>query len=89
MTVPREDIDRYFDNEFSELMPKAAVPGFRAGHAPRKLVETRFRKDVAEQVKSSLLMDSMAQVNEEQDLSAISEPDFDLDGGRGARRRAR
>ena len=60
-------------------MPKAEVPGFRKGHAPRKLVQTRFRKEVAEQVKSELLVDSIAQVNEEEGLSAISEPDLDLD----------
>ena len=30
VTIPREDIDRYFDKEFSELMPTAAVPGFRS-----------------------------------------------------------
>ena len=39
----------------------------------------RFRKDVAEQVKGELLMDSLTQINEEQKLSAISEPDFDLE----------
>ncbi len=77
VTIPREDIDRYFDNAFSELMDTATVPGFRAGRAPRQLIETRFRKDVADQVKGSLLMDSMAQITEDEDFSAISEPDFD------------
>jgi len=79
VTVSRADIDRYFDKEFSEMMTTAQVPGFRAGRAPRKLVEARFRKDVAEKVKSELLMDSLAQVNEDEDLSAISEPDIDPD----------
>lgn len=79
VTVPREDIDRYFDKEFSELMPTAQVSGFRPGHAPRKLVEKQFRKSIADKVKSTLLMDSLTQVNEDQDLSAISEPDIDLD----------
>ncbi len=59
-------------------MPEAQVPGFRAGRAPRKLVEHRFRKEVKDQVKSNLLMDSMAQVTDDQKLAAISEPDFDL-----------
>ena len=27
--IPREDIDRYFDKAFSEMMGTAAVPGFR------------------------------------------------------------
>ena len=79
MTIPREDIDRYFDKEFTELMPTAQVPGFRPGRAPRKLVENRFRKDIAQKVKSELLMDSLAQVNEDEKLSAISEPDFDFE----------
>lgn len=77
VTVPREDIDRYFDDAYSELMDKAAVPGFRAGRAPRKLVESRFRKDIADQVRGSLLVDSMGQVAEDHELSPISEPDFD------------
>ncbi len=79
VTISRDDIDRYFNKEYSELMESAQVPGFRPGHAPRKLVENRFRKDVSERVKSNLLMDSMAQVNEKEELSAISEPDLDLD----------
>ena len=79
VTISREDIDRYFDKEFSELMTSAQVPGFRPGRAPRKLIETRFRKDVGERVKSSLLMDSIGQVSDDEDLSPISEPDFDFE----------
>ncbi len=79
VTVPPEDIERYFDKQFDELMPSAQVPGFRPGHVPRKLLETRFRKDVSERVKSELLVDSLAQLNEEENLAAISEPDIDLD----------
>jgi trigger factor len=78
VTIPRDEIDRYFDKAFAELMPTAAVPGFRAGRAPRKLVEHRFRKDVADKVKGSLLMDSLSQVSDEHKLSAISEPNLDV-----------
>ncbi len=76
--IPHDDVERYFDKAFSNLVPSAQVPGFRAGRAPRKLVEHRFRKEVKDQVKSDLLMDAMAQVTEEQKLAAISEPDFDV-----------
>ncbi len=79
MTVSREDIDRYLNKEFSELMPEAHVPGFRPGHAPRKLVENRFRKDVVGRVKGALLMDSLAQIHDDYDLSAIGEPELDLE----------
>ncbi len=79
VTISRDDIDRYLDDAFGELMPTAAVPGFRIGRAPRKLVENRFRDEVAEQVKSSLLLDSLEQISEDQRFTAISEPDFDLE----------
>ncbi len=79
VTIPREDIERYFDKEFSDLMPTASVPGFRPGRAPRKLVETRFRKDVAGKVKSELVMASLSQVDEQEKLSPISEPEFDFE----------
>jgi len=79
VTIAREDIDRYFDNAFGEMMPTAAVPGFRIGRAPRKVVENRFRDEVSEQVKSALLLDSLEQISEEQRFTAISEPDFDLE----------
>ncbi|MCA9241598.1 MAG: trigger factor [Planctomycetales bacterium] len=79
VTISREDIDRYTDDAFEELMPTAAVPGFRAGRAPRKLVEQRFKKEVAEQVKGSLLMDSLSQISEEGTFAAISEPDLNLE----------
>src|SRR5262249_37071800 len=36
-----------------------------------------FRKDVGDQVKMSLLMDSMTQISEGGEISPISEPDFD------------
>lgn len=79
VSVPREDIDRYFDEAFGELVGKAELPGFRAGKAPRKLVEKQFRGQVADQVKGKLLMDSMAQISDDFDFSAISEPEFDFD----------
>ena len=79
VTVLREDIERYYDKEFSDLMPEAQIPGFRPGRAPRKLVESRFRKEVAGKVKSQLLMDSLSQIHEENQIAAISEPDLDLD----------
>jgi trigger factor len=79
VTISRDDIERYLDDAFGELMPTASVPGFRTGRAPRKVVENRFRDEVTEQVKSSLLLDSLEQISQEERFTAISEPDFDLE----------
>lgn len=79
VTVPRDDIERYFSKQFDDLVPKAEVPGFRVGKAPRKLVEKKFRKQLSDQVKGSILMDSLTQVSDTEDFSAISEPDLDFE----------
>ncbi len=78
-TVSRTDVDRYLNDAYSEVMETASVPGFRIGRAPRKLVENRYKKEIGEQVKGSLLMDSLSQISEDQSFTAISEPDLNLD----------
>ena len=78
VTISREDIDSYFSKQFDTLVPLAEVPGFRVGRAPRQLVEKKFRKQVTDQVKGSLLMDSLTQISDDDTFSAISEPDLDF-----------
>jgi trigger factor len=79
VTISRADVERYMKKQFDELVPKAELPGFRPGRAPRKLVERQFKEQVQEQVKGKLLMDSLTQISDEHEFSAISEPDFDIE----------
>jgi trigger factor len=79
VTVAPDDVSRYLKEAFNELMPKAELPGFRPGRAPRKLVESRFKEHVSDQVKGKILMDSLTQMSEDHQFTAISEPDFDID----------
>ena len=78
--VSREDIDRYFDKEFSELVTSAPGAGLparaRAAQADRAAVSARKCRSGS---SASLLTDSIAQISDEQELSAISEPNFDLE----------
>jgi len=77
VTIPEAEVQRYLKDAYDELVPEAQVPGFRSGRAPRKLVEKQFKDRVTEQVKGSLLMDSLSQVTDSEQFSAIGEPDFD------------
>ncbi len=79
VTIARGEVERYRQEAFNDVAPKAELPGFRAGKAPRKLVESRFKEQVSEQVKSSLVMDSLQQITEGDHFSAISEPNFDYE----------
>ena len=80
VTIPRDEIERYFEKQFDDLVPKAEVPGFRPGKAPRTLVENKFRKQIGDQVKGTILMDSLSQVSSGDEFAAIGEPDLDFDG---------
>ncbi len=79
VTIPRADIERYQDDCIGELMPSALLPGFRPGRAPRRLVSSRFKKELDDQVRTKLVTDAMGQVSDEGKLAPISEPDLDLE----------
>lgn len=78
VTVPRDEIDRYFNEAIGELMPNALLPGFRPGRAPKSLVTNRFRTELKDQIRSKLLTDAMAMVSDRAKLAPISEPDLDV-----------
>src|SRR3954470_8643543 len=79
VAIARTEVERQFDESLGTMKREAAVPGFRPGRAPKTLVERRFRKQVSEQVKSSLLMACLEQLDEDYDLNPITEPRLDLE----------
>ena len=79
VSVDREDIDDRMREHFSKLMLDSAVPGYRPGKAPRKLVERRFHKDVGDQVKSEVLMASLEQLGQDHEVAPLSPPNLDLE----------
>jgi trigger factor len=79
ISIPRSEVDRQFDESVNTLRKDAAVPGFRPGHAPRQLVIKRFKKQVSDQVKSSLLMAALEQIDSDYELDPITQPRLDLE----------
>ncbi len=79
VTIPRPEIERQFEESLGKFQRDAQVPGFRAGRAPRQLVVKRFRKQVAGQVKSSLLMASLEQLDADYQLNPIVQPKLDVE----------
>lgn len=76
--VPRGDLDRFYGDAVEELARSANVPGFRIGHVPRELVGRRFRRELADEVKQKVLVESLEQVSEDNDLDPINEPNIDI-----------
>jgi trigger factor len=77
--VPQADIDHFREKALAEVAESAAVPGFRVGHVPLKLVERRFKKELTDQVRQQVLIGSLEQLSEENSLDPINEPDFDIE----------
>lgn len=75
--VPQERIALKLEEQFKDLRQQAAIPGFRVGHAPQKLIEKRFAADVKDQVRRALISESYQQAVEKNSLQVIGEPQFD------------
>jgi trigger factor len=79
VTIPREKIDAKFGEMFGELAGTAQVPGFRIGHAPRRLIEKRFGKEVSRDVRNAIIGESLGDAIEKSELKTLGEPEIDLD----------
>src|SRR5438270_9593633 len=75
--MPPDRIQTKLEEQFKELRQQAAIPGFRPGHAPQKLIEKRFASDVKEQVRRSLISESYQQAVDKNKLQVLGEPQFD------------
>jgi trigger factor len=77
VVVAAEDINDRVQGKFKEMMHEAQTPGFRPGKAPRKLIEKQFYKDVTEQLKGELLLQSLEQLADDFKLNPIAQPEID------------
>jgi len=75
--IPQERIATKLAEQFKDLRKQAAIPGFRPGHAPQKLVEKMFANDVRNQVRGDLIRESYEQALEKNSLQVLGEPEFD------------
>jgi trigger factor len=73
--VVRSTYDRISD----EYSKQAKVPGFRPGHAPRSVIRTRYKNEIRTEVLRELLPEAVNNAIDEHSLSAIGEPNVELD----------
>ena len=75
--LEKEEVLAELDNTYRELSTGAQIPGFRKGHAPRKLLEKRFGKSVDEDVKKKLMEEHFKEAVKENKLEPLLDPKFD------------
>ena len=74
--LPSERVTKAWAEIAKEYVQHARIPGFRAGKAPRAVVEAKFKKEIQERVQSDLLSESCREAIAQEKLSVISLADI-------------
>lgn len=78
--VPKENVETEWQKRFAEVCRIAELPGFRKGHAPKKLVERRLGEQIKEDVKQAVISDSYQKAIEKSEIVPVGVPEFsDID----------
>ncbi len=82
--VPAEKVKSTFADVVSVYARSAKLKGFRPGKAPRQLVERKFSKEIADDVKERLIPESYQEALKKESLDVLSvldmgEVSFDLE----------
>lgn len=79
ITIPAKIIADHLEHNYDELRHDALVPGFRKGHAPRRLIEKRFGAEVRESLTSSIVGQAYFAVTENEELDVLGDPLFRIE----------
>ncbi|MCI2430985.1 hypothetical protein LM602_00285, partial [Candidatus Acetothermia bacterium] len=73
--VPAESVKRKLEDLFRRVSREIQLPGFRRGHIPRTVLETRFGKDfLHEDAQSELIEEHLPQALRELNLRPVGPP---------------
>jgi trigger factor len=75
--IPADRVSAKIAEQLKELKTTAAIPGFRVGRAPQALIEKKFGSELRDQVRRSLISESLQQAIEKNDLQTVGDPEFE------------
>ena len=77
--VSAEDLDKAMDAAYKKAKGQIAIPGFRKGKAPRKMIEKMYGKGVfIEDAANALIPEHYTKALEECELEIVSQPEIDV-----------
>jgi len=74
--VPSADVKKRKDEIFGKIGKTASVPGFRAGNAPRDLLEKHYGERVTKEVVEDMISDSYHKALEEEGFIPLGMPEI-------------
>ncbi len=72
--IPAESVAEQIGSTLSTFMNEAAIPGFRPGRAPQRLIEKKFGSVVRREAKNQLVASAYQQAIDDNKLRVIGEP---------------
>lgn len=73
--VPKKHVAEQLETQMATLVSEAALPGFRPGRVPRRLIEKKFGESVKQECKSQIISQAYAQAIEQHKLQVLAEPE--------------
>jgi trigger factor len=82
--LPADRVSREWQNVAQEFQRQVRIPGYRPGKAPKALVDSRYAKDIKDELTNRLLRESLNEAIREKSLRVLSVSDvqnveFDAD----------
>ena len=74
VTISESEIQAAVERSFQEIRQQVALPGFRAGHVPRSVLEKRFGKQVRHEVLHDLLSNGISFGLDHHKLAPVDAP---------------
>ena len=75
--LPAEKVTYEFSRAYEELGRRVRIKGFRAGKAPRSVLQGMYGDELRGQVRSQLVEDSLGEVIKERGLQIVSRPEIE------------
>ena len=72
--IPAESVNETIEESFDTISHEAALPGFRKGRAPKRLIEKRFSGYVRDEARSRLISRAYQDAVESNGLKILGQP---------------
>ena len=76
ITIPADAVNEKIEESIGTLTVEAALPGFRKGHAPRKLIEKRFGGSLRTETKNQIIAQAYSSAIEKHKISPVGSPEL-------------
>jgi len=77
--VSPEAVDNEFSRAYQKLARQVRIKGFRAGKAPRNVLQGIYGDEIKGQVRSQLVEDLLRDVVKDRGLEIVSRPEIETD----------